>query len=84
MHVELRERTVGEMVGLSFSMSADMFGRLFLILLITNFPYVVVQALLMPDPHEPMADPLQVLTKLGQALSVSLGLSVILSHFSLA
>ncbi|RMG15829.1 MAG: hypothetical protein D6731_07500 [Planctomycetota bacterium] len=50
MRVELRERTLGELLGVSLSLAADRFGALFLLLFVCNLPQVLVQAFLVPDP----------------------------------
>lgn len=77
MRVELRQRTIGEMAGLSFSLSADMFGPLFIILLICNLPHVFVQLFLMPDLNKPEGDPMVLLQRVGIAVGVMSAVSLI-------
>lgn len=45
MHVDLRPRSVGELIGQTFALSAAHFGRLFLIMAALNAPAVALQML---------------------------------------
>jgi hypothetical protein len=49
MQSELRRRTLGEQIGLTFSLSADLFGPLFIITVVCALPGLVIQLTLMPD-----------------------------------
>ncbi len=49
MQSELRRRTLGEQIGLTFSLSADLFGPLFITAVVCALPGLVIQLTLMPD-----------------------------------